>query len=606
MAEATHGGHEHDSASGHSHYIEHPHDANDIDSAATKPVTTAGHGPMHADATDHASNEDGYVHAPVPIAADSHDSAKHLLVIKSGDGINLPSTYVEIAHPMANSNGSLKGKITLLLDMSAEAALLDNVLTGAAATVLCLFLLAAAGPAWSYRSTLKAKKTADEKVHFLAAHDSLTGLLNRSSFVPLLEDSLSRQAGFALFFIDVDNFKYLNDTFGHETGDIILKTIALRLRKILGEKCLIARLGGDEFAAIQPDIGDLQQLDAQASRMVKELRNPIAAGGHSVVTSVSIGSAIAPQDGDDAIRLMKSADLAMYQAKAEGRDCNCHFEPWMDQKLAARREIESRLQWAVVNNGFELHYQPLHSSEDNALIGFEALLRLKKEDGTPIGPDQFIPIAEETHLIEKVGQWVLMRSCEFAAKWPNDLKLAVNLSGGQFKSGNLHAHVSEALKASGLDPARLELEITESLLIDDSKSNLEQLQRLKDLGVSIAMDDFGTGYSSLSYLWQFPFDKIKIDRSFMSGFENQTPQITRILETIIGLGHTLDMEITAEGVETSEQLKMLQEIRCDQIQGYLLGRPQSEAATIHNILQHKQKLAPQKEIGITAVTRKQQ
>ncbi|WP_417672341.1 putative bifunctional diguanylate cyclase/phosphodiesterase [Roseibium sp.] len=534
-----------------------------------------------------AAGETNQGHHPVRITSSSDELAHHNFEIRSGDGLSLPDTYAQITHPIAGSNGLLKGTVTLYLDLTEEAVLLNNVLRGATTLVLLLFLAAVAGPAWSYRSALKAKKTADEKAHFLAAHDPLTGLYNRNSFLSQLEKNMSGGDEFALHFLDIDNFKQINDKFGHGTGDTILSIVAQRLRNLLGESTVITRIGGDEFAVIQTGANDHRQVDDLAGKILTVLKMPFVVGEHSVVASVSVGSAIAPRDGKDAARLMKSADLAMYQAKAEGRDRNRHFELWMDHKLAARREIESRLRWALENDGFKLNYQPLYSSVDNSLLGFEALLRLGREDGTMIPPDSFIPVAEEIRLIEEIGTWVLNTGCKFAASWPHDLKLAVNLSVGQFFSGNLVSDVQDALASSGLAPSRLELEITESLLVDDSDSNLEQLQALKRLGVSIAMDDFGTGYSSLSYLWQFPFDKIKIDRSFMSGFESQSPRITRILETIVGLGHTLDMQITAEGVETDDQVEMLKKINCDQIQGFLYGRPMSDIATVQCIIEHQ-------------------
>ncbi|WP_083101338.1 putative bifunctional diguanylate cyclase/phosphodiesterase [Pseudophaeobacter leonis] len=508
---------------------------------------------------------------------DPHAAVHHVLQIYTGDGRSTPATFASLIHPISDSNGALAGTVVLYQDLSAQAALQQSVLLKAAGAIVALFVLSTMGPLISYFGALRAKNAADEEIHYLAAHDGLTGLVNRETFISKVEQCFSQDDAFAVHFLDVDNFKYLNDSFGHEVGDVVLRTFASRLSDLADNALVIARLGGDEFAILQRNAKDSAAMTSVSQKVLEVIRAPIVANDHTVAATASMGSARAPDDGKDVTRLIKSADIAMYHSKSEGRNRACVFETWMDEKLMARREIESRLHWALEHDGFEIHYQPLYSAKMGKLLGFEALLRLNREDGTPISPEKFIPIAEDMRLIEDIGTWVLYQACAFASNWPRNLKLAVNLSVGQFASGKLPEIVELALWESKLASTQLELEITESFLLDDSLDTLTQLRELKGLGISVAMDDFGTGYSSLAYLWQFPFDKVKIDQSFLKGFSDRAAEITKIIETIVGLGHTLGMQITAEGVETQEQLEMLKTTHCDQLQGFLLGKPVSKS-----------------------------
>jgi len=293
----------------------------------------------------------------------------------------------------------------------------------------------------------------------------------------------------------------------------------------------------------------------------------------SIIATVSVGVALAPDDGNDPERLLKSADLALYKAKADGRNCIRFFQPEMDAELLARSKLEKTIREALLHDRFELHYQPLFEISARRLTGFEALIRLPAEDGTFIPPLVFIPVAEELRLIDQIGAWVLQEACRTAITWPENLTVAVNLSPAQFSAGNVSAVVAAALNEAGLAPHRLELEITETLLLRDSAAVMAELQALKAMGVSIVMDDFGTGYSSLSYLWRFPFDKIKIDRSFMQGFEGSGRDAKTIVKTIIALGRELNMRVTVEGVETAAQAAFLDKVDGDQAQGYFFGRP---------------------------------
>lgn len=534
------------------------------------------HSHTSATAIDFGPGHDKPVRAP----DDAGTAIHHALQIYRGDSRQTPEVFASIAHPIANSQGILAGTVVLYLDLSEQASLLQSVLLSAVGAIVALILLSTLGPLISYFGALHAKKAADEKIHYLAAHDGLTGLANRETFIAEVERCFSEGEKFAVHFLDVDKFKHLNDSFGHEVGDIVLRTFASRLSSLSESGLVIARLGGDEFAILQRNAEDTTAMVSLSQSIVETMRVPITANDHTVAATTSVGSALAPEDGKEVTRLIKSADIAMYHAKSEGRNRACAFESWMDEKLMMRREIEKRLHWALENDGFEIHYQPLYSAKTEGLLGFEALLRLNREDGTPISPEKFIQVAVEMRLIEDIGKWVLHQACAFASDWPRNLKLAVNLSVDQFASGKLPEIVELALWETKLSSTQLELEITETFLLDDTLDILSQLRELKELGVSVAMDDFGTGYSSLAYLWQFPFDKVKIDQAFLRGFAGQATEITKIIETIVGLGHTLGMQITAEGVETQDQLEMLKTALCDQLQGNMLGKPVSQSEAL--------------------------
>jgi EAL domain-containing protein (putative c-di-GMP-specific phosphodiesterase class I) len=310
-----------------------------------------------------------------------------------------------------------------------------------------------------------------------------------------------------------------------------------------------------------------------AERVAATLSQPVWVGEHELLPTVSLGIAMAPTDGQTPERLLKCADLALYRSKADGRDRIRFFSPEMDAAMLERLQLEKTIREAVANNGFELHYQPVFGVEGRELSGFEALIRLRDPDGKFIPPMVFIPVAEEIRLIDKIGTWVLREACKEAALWPENLTVAVNLSPAQFASGGISAIVADALRRTGLDARRLELEITETLLLGDGDSIMEELRALKRMGVAIVMDDFGTGYSSLSYLWRFPFDKIKIDRSFMAGFGDGDRDASTVVKTIIALGRELNMRVTVEGVETEQQVAFLDGSHADLVQGYFFGRP---------------------------------
>jgi diguanylate cyclase (GGDEF)-like protein len=424
----------------------------------------------------------------------------------------------------------------------------------------------------------------------------LTGLANRAQLIERLDNAIAvlplRGGCLAVHFIDLDRFKEINDTLGHDGGDFLLKTIAERLRAVIRVDDIAARLGGDEFVVVQTGISSKDRAEDFAHRLTSAVIAPMTFKEQEIVATVSVGVALAPTDGTNSERLLKSADLALYKSKADGRNCIRFFVPEMDASLQTRIALEKTLRDAVLHERFILHYQPLFEISGQRLIGFEALIRLPAEDGTLIPPLTFIPVAEDMRLIGKIGAWVLREACQAATTWPEPLTVAVNLSPAQFEAGSVSTIVASALKETGLAPHRLELEITETLLLGNSEAVMTELQALKAMGVAIVMDDFGTGYSSLSYLWRFPFDKIKIDRSFMQGFDASGRDAETVVKTIIALGRELDMRVTVEGVETAKQAAFLDGADADQVQGFFFGRPIPTSEISAVILKNLQKLLP--------------
>jgi diguanylate cyclase (GGDEF)-like protein len=422
---------------------------------------------------------------------------------------------------------------------------------------------------------LAARQKLEAQLTHMAHHDGLTALPNRVLFRQEMERELARARGgetVAVLCIDLDHFKRVNDTLGHAAGDALLQGAADRLRACVRETDIVARLGGDEFAIVQLQADQPRAATVLAERLIADLSRPFDIEGHQVVVGASVGIALAPSDGTEADQLMKSADMALYRAKADGRGVLRYFESEMDAKMQARRALELDLRKALVEHEFELFYQPIVDLKSNRVSGFEALLRWNHPTQGLISPADFIPIAEDMGLITPLGEWVLRQACREAAGWPERVKVAVNLSPAQFKSKALALVVTTALADSGLAPDRLELEITESVLLQDNDTVRGILHQLRALGVRISMDDFGTGYSSLSYLRSFPFDKIKIDQSFVRDMGQHDDSIA-IVRAVAGLGRNLGMSTTAEGVETNEQLGRLREEGCTEVQGYLFSRP---------------------------------
>ncbi|SDE81204.1 putative bifunctional diguanylate cyclase/phosphodiesterase [Limimaricola pyoseonensis] len=414
------------------------------------------------------------------------------------------------------------------------------------------------------------RKRTEAQVEHMAQHDALTGLPNRRRFRDKLDEALAQSARgrqMAVLALDLDNFKPVNDTLGHSVGDALLQEVAQRLRGCLRQSSTVARLGGDEFAIIERDIASPGEPGRLAERVVAALGVPYEIEGHQIVIGTSIGISIAPPDGVNPEELLKAADLALYRAKADGRGTYRFFEPQMDARMQKRRALELDLRRALAEGELQLHYQPIVNLETGRVSCLEALLRWPHESRGQVSPGEFIPLAEEIGLIGQIGAWVLREACASAARWPAEVRVAVNLSPLQFRSLTLVAEVEAALAESGLAPQRLELEITEAVLLQHSEQTLAILKRLRGLGVRISMDDFGTGYSSLGYLRTFPFDKIKIDRSFIRDVVNHGDALA-IVRAISSMGASLGMVTTAEGVETSDQLERLRSEGCTEVQGF--------------------------------------
>jgi len=426
------------------------------------------------------------------------------------------------------------------------------------------------------------RRKAEARVAHMAHHDGLTGLANRVMYQERLNQALQQarsdaEGGVAVLCIDLDLFKNVNDSFGHPMGDRLLTMVAARMRANVRSSDLVARLGGDEFAIVLA--GEIAPNDANdfALRLIQTLSAPYDMDGIEIVIGASVGIALSPGDGDTSEELMRNADMALYRAKNDGGGVHHFFEREMDLQAQKRRDMELDLRRAFANGEFELHYQPLVDLAADRITGFEALLRWRHPEKGMISPADFIPVAEDIGLIVTLGEWVLRKACTEAAKWPDDIKIAVNLSPVQFRNRNLVQVVIAALAHAGLSPLRLELEITESLFLAETDANLAILHQLRALGVRISMDDFGTGYSSLSYLRSFPFDKIKIDRSFVKDLVGR-PDCVAIVRAISGLGRSLNITTTAEGVETVDQLDWLRAEGCTEVQGFLFSaaRPASE------------------------------
>jgi diguanylate cyclase (GGDEF)-like protein len=423
------------------------------------------------------------------------------------------------------------------------------------------------------------RRQAEARIVFMARHDALTRLPNRVLLAERIDHAVAqlvRGSGFAVLCLDLDNFKQINDTLGHPIGDVLLKAVAERLGTCVGEGDTVARLGGDEFAIIQVGVEKPEEVNFLADKLVNALSAPYELDGNQIVVSTSIGIALAPSDGTSPDQLLKNADMAMYRAKADGRGTHRFFEPEMDARLQARRALELDLRRAIVQGEFELQYQPLVNIKTGSVTGFEALVRWQHSERGIVAPGEFVALAEETGLIGALGEWVLRTACEEAATWPDHIKVAVNLSPVQFKNRKLVEVIVSAMAMAGLSPHRLELEITESVLLQDDDATLAMLHQMRGLGVRISMDDFGTGYSSLSYLRKFPFDKIKIDQSFIRDLSKEDDSIA-IVRAVASLAASLHIATVAEGVETADQLEIARAEGCTEVQGFFFSPPVSAA-----------------------------
>ncbi|MCV3270236.1 putative bifunctional diguanylate cyclase/phosphodiesterase [Roseobacter sinensis] len=482
-----------------------------------------------------------------------------------------PDLYAEAYVPLIDEEGSVYGVVEVYVDETMTRQYFTDSFQsfGVIVSMLSaiLFLVPAAGYGMQRSLTQRSRSEAE----YLAKFDALTGLLNRAEFTPRAKAMIVEKELSALLFLDADKFKSINDTHGHAVGDSYLEQIGRNLTAATEPTDLIARFGGDEFV-VALRATDTETVVRRVRKILTLCSEPLQIDNRTLASSVSIGVSL-PEPGTDLDEALAQADAALYHAKSAGRNQYALYDDDMGRVIRRRNLIERRLKGASKRNEFTLEYQPLVSGEDLELVGYEALMRLRLRDGTPISPGEFIPIAEEIGLIDDIGAWVLQEATRTVADLPGTPKVAINLSVAQFRSGRLPELVADALSASGLPADRLELEITESLLLDDDTTIGFQIDALQDMGVWIAMDDFGTGFSSLGYLWKYGFDRIKIDRSFVAGLSDNPERSLEIIETVIMLGRRLGIEVTAEGVETKAQCEMLSKLGCDVLQGFLFGAP---------------------------------
>lgn len=503
--------------------------------------------------------------------------------LERGNEPGRPSVYSEAYVPVRR-DGRLLGVVEVYVDQVERARRIDAAFLIVAATVFALLAAGGLVVGWVMWRQVRRDQLANERLHYLARHDPLSGSLNRASFGEALRQAAWRHASggpaFALLCVDLDRFKDINDSLGHEAGDEVLRQSAARLRELVRHGDLVARLGADEFAILQGGVDGPDAVSRLAERVVQALGLPFELQGRSVLCGCSVGAAIIGTDAIDDEDLLHKADLALHRAKASGRSGFGFYDPSLDERLETRRELTRDLRDAIGTPQMNLHYQALWEADGRALAGYEALLRWMHPTRGPVSPAEFIPLAEDTGLIGPLGRWVLRTACTQAAQWPGRLSVAVNLSAAQFRLDDLVAVIAKTLDETGLPASRLEIEITESLLMENTEQVLATLRALSAMGVSIAMDDFGTGYSSLAYLWRFPFDKVKIDRAFTQHLGDDE-KVDLIVKSIITLAHSLAIRVNAEGVETQPQLRALQAQGCDEFQGFLLARPQPGEQLTH-------------------------
>ncbi|MGN6278067.1 MAG: EAL domain-containing protein [Sphingomonas sp.] len=426
-------------------------------------------------------------------------------------------------------------------------------------------------------SDLTEKRKSEAEITRLALFDDLTGLANRQRMKQSLDQALaqgaSRYSPTAMFLLDLDRFKAVNDTLGHQTGDVLLQQVGKRLQRAVGDTGLVGRLGGDEFQVVLPNQSNRDQLGDIARRIIDSLSQPYFIDGASISIGCSIGVARAPDDGTNSEILVRNADLALYAAKADGRGIHRFFRPELLQGAQTRKQLEDDLRQALAADQFHVAYQPVVSTAEERIVGYEALLRWDHPTRGSVSPAEFIPVAEECGLVEAIGEWVLRTACLEAARWPGNVRVAVNVSPIQFANPALPTVITSALAKSGIAPQRLELEITEGVFVNDDAQSEAMFAALKRLGVRLALDDFGTGYSSLGYLKKAPFDKIKIDQSFVRGAIEPGNRNAAIIKAIVTLADTLGMETTAEGVEVQDEIALIRDLGCSHIQGYVYGKP---------------------------------
>ncbi len=474
-------------------------------------------------------------------------------------------------------NGRAVAYLAAEIDLSAEGSAYETTLLWASAQLLTIVALSTGAPALLYWRRKRRMKEADERIYFLHNHDALTNLLNRRRMTEevdrILATARATRERTALWFIDVDGLAEINNMHGQAAGDEVLRVTASRLSEVVDRGDLLSRTGSHDFAILQRAVRNEDQLQSLAHRILATTTKPVALGGSDVTPRVTLGVCQSPDSGRSYSELFRHAELAFQHQKNTRRGDYTLFDPRMDEEAHRRRLVEQMLRAALEDGAFELFYQPIMAGDCETVVGFEALIRMPDGQGGHVPPSVFIPIAESRGYIRAIGTWVIGQAARQAAQWPDHLFVSVNLSAVQFRDGDLVEVVRKALTAAGIQGRQLGIEVVESLLLEQSDEVLEQLRGLRALGVSIDMDDFGTGYSSLGYLWRFPFDKLKIDQSFMRAFDEEKSNAPKVVQTIVSLGHQLGLKVTAEGVETREQAEILRSFGCDQLQGFYFGRP---------------------------------
>ena len=513
----------------------------------------------------------------------------------SPDVVKAGSTLTEVIRhgtERGSFSGDPEGLSASILKRISRGAVTNICLNTADGRTMNVIERLVPGGGWVVtHDDISESRQAEARIAHLTRHDPLTDLPNRAQFRESLRQALGwirRGRRLAVLLLDLDHFKTINDTLGHPVGDDLLKAVAARLQQCAGDTGTVARLGGDEFGVVQIRIHDPSETAALAEQIQQAVAVPYELSGHHLLINVSIGIALSPDEGLDADSLLRNADIALYGAKAGGRGTCKFFEKTMDDRMKLQRDLELDLRMALEQDEFELHYQPILNLETDTICGCEALLRWNHPSRGLIPPAEFIPMAEDTGLIARIGEWVMRTACAAAATWPDDIRVAVNVSPVQLHTDGLLDTVLDALDSAGLAPHRLEIEITEAVLMRNSETTLNTLHRLRKLGIRIAMDDFGTGFSSLSYLRRFPFDKIKIDQSFVRGL-SEMPESGAIVRTVANLATSFRMTTTAEGVETDLQRRIVKASGCTEMQGYLFSRPRTAAAIVQLLHQHSPK-----------------
>ncbi|WP_299850805.1 EAL domain-containing protein [uncultured Roseovarius sp.] len=510
-----------------------------------------------------------------------HSGEPSVIVTKRQSYSTLPDFFVEALVPAYGTDQQIIGVIYLFMDKSDKAALFHQFLNwlGYLLPILCALLYSI--PSLAFVLKREQANAKARRVNHLSRFDHLTGALNRHTMSAEAKMRFTQRRAaenIGVMFLDIDNFKAVNDESGHEFGDAYLHNIASILMGTVRSTDLVGRMGGDEFVVALPNI-DREELERIGIRMLSAARKPFEYKGRTIKSSISIGYRLSPQ-GETPQTALHCADLALYHAKSNGRDSLVEYFPELDMALNRRRDIEATMESALATDRFETVFQPITEPKDGSIIGFEALLRLTSESGEKIPPTEFIPVAEETGMIHEIGLQVLRNALKTALNWPSGVFLSVNLSARQFDRDDLVEQISTILTELNYPAHRLEFEITESLLMEDEERISEMLADLRHLGVSIAMDDFGTGYSSLGYLWKYSFDKLKIDKVFLEGYDFDGERYREIIETIVVLGRKMGMEVTIEGVEEKRHADMLKSLDCDQYQGFLFGKPMAAHETL--------------------------